>query len=89
MHSDILNYTKLAFNSLKMIQNGSLSVNQTGDRRLLMGCVWLASVYCTYSQGRRQGGGGRGWAVVSKNKWAPLVSISPPALRLILGDILL
>ena len=29
MHSDILNYTKLAFNSLKMIQN------HTGDDRPL------------------------------------------------------
>ena len=35
MHSDILNYTKLAFNSLKMIQNDSLSANQTGDDRPL------------------------------------------------------
>ena len=33
MHSDILNYTKLAFNSLKIIQNDSLSANQTGDDR--------------------------------------------------------
>ena len=36
MHSDILNYTKLAFNSLKMIQNDSLSANQTGDDRPLI-----------------------------------------------------
>ena len=36
MHSDILNYTKLAFNDLKMIQNDSLSANQTGNGRLLM-----------------------------------------------------
>ena len=35
MHSDILNYTKLAFNNLKMIQNDSLSANQTGDDRSL------------------------------------------------------
>ena len=33
MHSDILNYTKLAFNSFKMIQNDT--VNQTGDDRPL------------------------------------------------------
>ena len=33
MHSDILNYTKLALNSLKMIQKDSLSANQTGDDR--------------------------------------------------------
>ena len=31
MHSDIPSYTKLAFNSSKMIQNDSLSANQTGD----------------------------------------------------------
>ena len=35
MHSDILHSTKLAFNSLKMIQNDSLSANQTGDDRPL------------------------------------------------------
>ena len=31
IHSDIPNYTILAFNSLKMIQNDSFSANQTGD----------------------------------------------------------
>ena len=36
MRSDILNYTKLAFNSLKMIQNDTVfSANQTGDDRPL------------------------------------------------------
>ena len=59
-------------------------------------CGWLLSIARTDRGADRgggggggEGGGGRGWAVVSKNKWAPLVSISPPALRLILGDILL
>ena len=33
--SDIPNYTKLAFNSLKIIQNDSFSANQTGDDRPL------------------------------------------------------
>ena len=35
IHSDIPNYTKLAFNNLKMFQNDSFSTNQTGDDWLL------------------------------------------------------
>ena len=35
IHSHIPNYTKLAFNILKMIQNDSFSANQTGDDRRL------------------------------------------------------
>ena len=35
MHSNILNYTKLAFNRLKIIQNDTVSANQTGDDRPL------------------------------------------------------
>ena len=31
IHSDIHNYTKLAFNSLTIIQNDSFSANQKGD----------------------------------------------------------
>ena len=35
MHSDIPNYKKLDFNSLKMIGNYSFSANETGDYRPL------------------------------------------------------
>ena len=35
IYGGIPNYTKLAFNSLKMIQNDSFSANQTGDGRPL------------------------------------------------------
>ena len=45
MHSDILNYTKLAFNSLKMIQNDSLSANQTGDDRPLKVMLFVLSSF--------------------------------------------
>ena len=41
IHSAIPNYTKLAFNSLKMIQNDSLSANQTGDDRPLKDTVLM------------------------------------------------
>ena len=45
MHSDILNYTKLAFNSLKMIQNDNLSANQTGDDWPLRGWSKTKSLF--------------------------------------------
>ena len=56
MHSDILNYTKLAFNSLKMIQNDSLSANQTGDDRALTNRYVLRSVLRPTSSGSRKCG---------------------------------
>ena len=36
IHSDIPNYTKLAFNSWKIIQNDSLSANQTPFENVLL-----------------------------------------------------
>ena len=47
MHSDILNYTKLAFNGLKMIQNDTvyLSANQTGVDRALINVEYLGSLF--------------------------------------------
>ena len=48
MHSDILNHTKLAFNSLKMIQNDSLSANQTGDDRALNAATIVTLQNCCH-----------------------------------------
>ena len=50
MHSDILNYTKLAFNGLKMIQNDTvyLSANQTGADRALINVEYLGSLLDQY-----------------------------------------
>ena len=44
IHGDIRNYTKLAFNSLKMIQNDSFSTNQTVDDRPLTCFVRLSAI---------------------------------------------
>ena len=47
IHSDIPNYIKLAFNSLKMIQNDTGSQpNQTGDDRLLIRPEVQVQVQC-------------------------------------------
>ena len=62
IHSHIPNYTKLAFNSLKMIQNDSFSANQTGDGRRLTAVAlpdevvfrdWLVSRRLSSGRGRR------------------------------------